>query len=134
MSANGKPKLEGCTVLDPMEPIAPTHATREQKPPKRKQNNRKAANRFSDLNNFVDCTMGSLTRNEMAVWFILYRDTRNGIAATSQDDIARRAGVSDRTVRRIIKQLEERKLLKTVYQGGLQRGSSKYRVFPLAEP
>jgi hypothetical protein len=134
MSTNGKPKLDGCSVLEPMEPDAPTPTPRGEGASKRKQNNRKTANRFADLNNFIDCTMGSLTRNEMAVWFILYRDTRNGIAVTSQDDIARRAGTSDRTVRRIIKQLEGRKLLKTVYRGGLQRGSSKYRVFPLAEP
>jgi len=49
MSTNGKPKLEGCAVLEPMESGAPTHATSEQGTSKRKQNNRKAANRFADL-------------------------------------------------------------------------------------
>ena len=31
------------------------------------------------------------------VWLVLYRDTKDGVAKTSQADIARRAGISVRT-------------------------------------
>jgi len=74
--------------------------------------------------------MRHLKRNELAVWLILYRDSRDGIASTAQSDMARRAGISDRTVRRVLKQLEGYGLLRTVYRGGINRGPSKYRVLP----
>ena len=85
------------------------------------------------MNNFVDVTMKRLSRNEIAVWFVLFRDCRDGIARTSQTDIANRAGASTRTVRRVIKKLEQLGLLKIVYHGGLPRRLSKYWVLPLAE-
>ena len=75
--------------------------------------------------------MANLTRNEIAVWLVLYRDSRDEIARTSQMDIARRAGVTDRTVRNVMRKLERRGLLKIVYRGGLNSGPSRYRVIPL---
>ena len=80
------------------------------------------------LNAFVDVSMRELNGGEIAVWLVLYRDTRNGIAQTSQADIARRAGVKDRTVRRAIGQLMELGLVTLIYQGGPNRGPSKYQV------
>jgi DNA-binding MarR family transcriptional regulator len=80
------------------------------------------------LNAFVDISMAGLSRSEIAVWMVLYRDTRDGIAQTSQVAIARRAGVEDRTVRRAINRLTARGLVTVVYHGGLNRGPSKYRV------
>jgi hypothetical protein len=121
------PKLTGCDVLPPMDSSKARPADTQ---PKRKPGKRNAGNRFAVLNAFVDCTAGRLSRGEILVWLVLYRDTRNGIAQTSQADIARRAGTADRTVRRVIRQLERRGLLKTVYHGGLNRGASKYRVIP----
>lgn len=44
---------------------------------------RKTADRFRVLNAFVDFTLAELTRNEIAVWLVLYRDTRDGMARTS---------------------------------------------------
>lgn len=134
MNRNGTPPtLPGCTVLPPLETDAERHNGTSTKA-KGPTNRRKTAERFATLNAFVDFTAGTLKRNELLVWLVLYRDCRNGIAATSQADIARRAGTSDRTVRRVIRRLERLGLLKTVYRGGLQRGLSKYRVFPLANP
>jgi DNA-binding transcriptional ArsR family regulator len=92
---------------------------------------RKAGDRFAVLNAFVDFTLAGLTRNEIAVWLVLYRDTKDGTAGTSQADLARRAGVSDRTIRRALKRLEIAGLLKVVYRGGFRRGLSRYRVCPL---
>ena len=126
------PMLTGCDVLPPMEAGESNHTdTNERKEPKRKPNRRKTADRFAVLNAFVDCTAGTLSRSEMAVWWVLFRDTRDEIAQTSQGEIARRAGISDRTVRRALGRLERRGLLKIVYHGGLNKGPSKYRVFPL---
>ena len=92
------PTLTGCDVLPPMDSGKAKPA--DAREPKRKPGKRKAGDRFAVLNAFVDCTAGRLSRGEILVWLVLYRDTRNGIAKTSQADIARRAGISDRTVRR----------------------------------
>lgn len=91
----------------------------------------KTAERFAVLNSFVDFTIAGLSRNEIAVWLVLYRDTKNGTARTSQVDIARRIGTSDRTVRRGIEGLEQKGLLKVSYRGGIGRGMSVYRIRPL---
>ena len=127
MTTRNPPILDGCEVLPPLDPTTAAR-TAERPPPKQKPNYRKTGKRFELLNAFVDSVAHELTRSEILVWMILYRDTRNGIARTSQTDIARRAGRSTRTVRRIIRRLEQRRLLKTVYQGGLRRGLSKYKV------
>ena len=87
--------------------------------------------RLAVRNTFVDFTLAGLTRNQIAVWLILYRDTKNGTARTSQRDLGRRAGVSDRTVRRALDRLRRRGLLKVTYRGGIGRGASTYRVRPL---
>ena len=98
--------------------------------PKRKASRKKTADRFRLLNAFVDFAAGELSRAELLVWLILYRDTRDGVARTSQAYIARRAGCSDRTVRRTLEQLRRRGLLTVAYQGGIKRGPSAYRVHP----
>lgn len=88
----------------------------------------KAGGRFAVLNAFVDFTLADLGRAEIAVWLVLYRDCRDGIARTGQTDLARRAGVSRRTVGRALRRLEKRGLVKIVHRGGLGRGLSRYRV------
>jgi DNA-binding MarR family transcriptional regulator len=80
------------------------------------------------LNAFVDFALGDLSRSEIAVWFVLYRDTRDGTARTSYADLARRAGCNRRNVGRAISRLERLGLLKVVHRGGLRRGVSRYRV------
>ena len=133
-NGNGHPpRLDGCAVLSPMEPAEPTHTTGEQSKPKRRPSDRKTGNRFAVLNAFVDATAGELSRSEILVWLVLYRDTRIGIAKTSQADIARRAGITDRTVRRAIDKLGKRGLLVLIHRGGLNSGPSKYRILPSLE-
>lgn len=131
--------LTGCSVLPPREDTegresrtgtADRTADSGEKT-KGSDNRRKASDRFAVLNNFIDFTMQGLRRNEIAVWLILYRDSRDGIAQTSQADMARRAGASDRTVRRVLTQLISRGLLTVVHRGGMNRGCSRYRVSPL---
>src|SRR5580698_3593636 len=87
--------------------------------------------RFELLNAFVDSGMADLSRAELAVWFILYRDTKkDGTARTSLDDLARRGGMDRQTASRAVGKLKRRKMLGVVKRGGLNKGPSVYRVFP----
>ncbi len=88
----------------------------------------KPGERFAVFNAFVDFSLGELSRAEIAVWLILFRDTRDGTARTSYDDLARRAGLNRRNVGRAVRQLEALGLVKVVHRGGLRRGVSRYRV------
>jgi DNA-binding transcriptional ArsR family regulator len=88
----------------------------------------KTRERFAVLNTFVDFTLSDLSRAEIAIWLVLYRDTREGTARTSYDDIARRAGLNRRNVGRALRQLARRGLVKIVRRGGLGRGVSRYRI------
>ncbi|MEQ8209399.1 MAG: helix-turn-helix domain-containing protein [Lacipirellulaceae bacterium] len=128
------PKLDGCEVLPPLESTDTRNLTSCREPEiKPKTTRKRAANRFATLNQFIDETLATLCRGDIAVWMILYRDTRNGTARTSQADIARRGGLSVRGAAKAIKRLEKRGLLRVVYQGGLNRGSSRYSVLPLPD-
>jgi hypothetical protein len=102
------------------------------KPPAgRKPSKRRSCLRFEILNAFVDTGMVGLGRAELAVWLILYRDTkRDGIALTAVGDLARRAGIDRRSVIRALKRLQARRMLQVLRRGGLNRGPSSYRVFP----
>lgn len=95
--------------------------------PKRKA----TAGRFGILNAFVDCSLAELSRSEVAVWLVLYRDTRDGTVRTSQENIAKRSGTSVRHVKRALASLTAAGLLTVVFQGGLNRGPSRFRVNPL---
>ena len=129
MSATG-PVLNGAAVLPPMEVDSTDGLTRHVNHKAKKQ----AASRFAVLNAFIDGTMEELCRGDIVVWLVLYRDTRNGTAQTSQIDIARRAGLSTRGVRGALGRLKRRGLVRCVYKGGLNRGPSRYKVIPTEEP
>ena len=92
-----------------------------------------AGERFRILNNFVDFTLAELSRAEIAVWLVLYRDTRDGTARTSMVDLARRAGCSRRAVVTAVKALEKLGLIKIVHRGGIRRGPSRYCVRSLVK-
>jgi hypothetical protein len=117
----------------PMDGPAPSSRADRGKPKGKPDGGKaKARERFGVLNAFIDFTMAELKPSERAVWLVLFRDTkRDGIARTSERDIARRAGVSDRMVRYALKALERRGLVRIVRRGRLQTGPSSYRVFGL---
>ena len=75
----GPPTLSGCSVLPPMEPTAPpTNKTATNtKKAKGKPARRNTGDRFAVLNTFADFTLRNLSRAEIAVWLLLWRDTRN---------------------------------------------------------
>jgi predicted transcriptional regulator len=114
----------------PMEPSLPAPSSRSdqgmaKQPPTAKHN---SGERFAVLNQFVDFTLATLSRAELAVWLVLYRDTRDGTATTSYDDLARRVGCNRRNVGRALKRLIALGLVRVEHQGGLGRGASRYRV------
>lgn len=125
-----KPTLDGCAVLPA---LTVTTASKRRTPelnadPTKKRSN---AGRFATINTFADCSLAKLSRAEIAVWLLLWRDTKpNGLARTSQADLARRAGTDPRTVRRAIARLVNQRLLTVAHRGGLRRGMSSYRVLP----
>ena len=104
----------------------------DAKPPAgRKTSKRQSRLRFETLNAFVDSGMADLSRGELAVWLILYRDAkRDGTARASLDDLARRGGMDRQTASRAVGRLARRKMLQVIRRGGLNRGPSAYRVFP----
>jgi len=90
---------------------------------------RTRSERFAELNAFVDLGMMNLTCSEVKVWLVLFRDTKkNGTARTGQADIARRAGLSERGVRKALDKLEAKGMLKLVRRGRLNQGPSCYCV------
>jgi Helix-turn-helix domain len=101
--------------------------------PAKRRKGKGTGDRFQVINAFADFTLASLDRAAMAVWLLLWRDTKkDGTARTSQADLGRRAGVSERTVRRAVRRLADQGLLTVVYRGSLRRGASAYRVHALA--
>jgi predicted transcriptional regulator len=127
--------LPGCSMLPPMDSPSRDRKTK----PKANGDSSKpkgtamTADRFRVLNDFVDFSLKELKRAEIAVWLILYRDTRDGIAATGYNDLARRAGIDRRTVSRALRRLKQCGLVEAVYRGAQGRGVSRYRVHPLAQ-
>lgn len=125
--------IPGCETLPPMNPLRP-HTTSNNGKAGNPKRTKETAGRFAVVNAFVDFTLGNLARNEAAVWLILWRDERKGTSRTSQSDLARRAGVTRRTVVRVLDRLEAKGLLQRIRRGGLNRGLSVYRVSPLSKP
>jgi hypothetical protein len=89
----------------------------------------KPEGRFAVLNGFIDAELRTLTRAEVAVWLVLYRDTKpDGTVRTGQADLARRAGITPRGVRKALSGLTRAGLVEVVRRGRLGTGPSAYRV------
>jgi len=102
------------------------------KPVKPKRRTR--SERFAVLNAFVDCALADMTGAEAKVWLILFRDTKaEGMARTGQTDIASRAGIDARSVRRALDTLRSKGMVKVVRRGQLNAGPSTYRVHPVGD-
>ena len=113
-------------------PPMPRPAQRD-KPKGKPIDRRRTGDRFNTINTFLDASMAGLRPCERAVWLLLWRDTkRDGLARTSQADLARRAGASIRAVHVAVRELSLRGLLIVVHRGGLSAGPSSYRVVAMA--
>jgi hypothetical protein len=117
--------------LPPMEgpePVLSSNGQQRHQEGRKDSTKGKTGERFAVLNAFVDFTLADLTRSEIAVWLVLFRDIREGTARTGYDDLARRTGLNRRNVGRALRQLESQGLVKVVHRGGLGRGVSHYCV------
>jgi len=110
-------------ILEPMHSSKPKATTAKASKKATKQRTR-----FIVLNAFVDFTMRDLTPSEKLVWFVLYRDVRNGVATVAQSDIATRSGLTQSTVSHALNRLVKRELVQIVRQGGFRKGVSTYRI------
>ena len=105
----------------------------ERKPPNTTTPKRDA-NRWQELNQFIDITMRGLLPRQVTVWLALFRDSRNGVASVSQVYIAERCGLRRPTVSMAIGELEALGMVTTIHTGGVGRGVSKYRVQSMVQP
>lgn len=110
--------------------MLPPLETPPRNEPKRPVKRKATAERFQTLNMF---TMRELSRAELAMWLVLYRDTRDGTARTSAEDIARRSGMAKRRVTKALAELRRRGLIEQLFRGGINSGPSRYRVIPWQE-
>lgn len=124
MMSNSRDIDDLLAVPERMETGGASSPPRASTPRKGKQH----AGRFEMLNAFVDTQLADCTRAELAVWLVLFRDSRDGRANAAQSWIAKRAGVDERTVRRALGVLRKRGLVVVLKQGGPNVGAAIYRA------
>src|SRR4051794_25915346 len=96
---NGQPRpLAVGDEPPPLNPRPAKSALADKVDMRDKPKGKAAGDRFRTLNTFADFTLVTLSRAEIAVWLLLWRDTRDGTARTGITDLARRAGCDRSTV------------------------------------
>lgn len=90
--------------------------------------NKKGTERFAVLNKFVDTNMTDLTGADIKTWICLFRDVRNGVAETSVCYISKRAGLSERIIKKSLKKLKDKGFVEVIRRGAPGIGSSRYRI------
>ncbi len=86
--------------------------------------------RFQVLNDFVDLGLADLSRSEIAVYLILFRDTRpSGLARTSLTEFSRRGGMSERQVSRALAKLIGRGAVHVIRRG-IRAKATLYSLYP----
>lgn len=119
------PPLTGCDVVRAPEP-----ADRARKRPKSARP--PVVVKLLALNRFLDTTARELTPAAALVWVTLLRDERGGTARTAVTHLARRCGLSDRTVKRHLAVLKKRGLVEVVIPGARGAGPTEYRLHATA--
>ena len=91
--------------------------------------NEAMAKRQEELNTFVSRSMHILSKNDVAVWLALFHASDVEFKTTiGRTKLADRVGVSPSTISLTLERLEQAGLITVMYQGGIGRGSSRYRV------
>jgi hypothetical protein len=80
------------------------------------------------FNQFIDKALAGLPPTASALWLTLFRFEKQGVAWVSQDALAKRMGVNEKTVYRNMKILLAKELVRIEHHGGLGQGSHKYRL------
>ena len=128
--------LSGSKTLPPLPPpggaasagASPAARTADPSGQSRRGSSSKAADRWAELNDFVDVSLRNLGSTAAAVWLVLFRDARGGVARVSQKWIAERLGKDERTVRTALDELIAAGLVEKKRQGGVGAGSNVYLV------
>lgn len=120
---NAKP-LPGCEVIRPTvpEPI--------QAQPSRKKKRNAVVTKLAAANRFLDSSARLLSPASVLVWMLLWRDERGGTVRTAVSDLARRSGLSARTVKRALRVLREGGFVATDHRGTPTTGPTVYRLQP----
>jgi hypothetical protein len=89
--------------------------------------------RWKVFNDFVDQGVAKLKlRSEIAVYLILFRDTKpTGLARTSLTELARRGGMSERQASRALRSLIRRGKVHVICKAAGQR-AALYSLYPPA--
>lgn len=86
--------------------------------------------RFKVLNGLVDLGLRGLTRSELAIWLIVYRNTRpNGLARVSLSELAHRGGMSRRQATRALGALVDRGVVHVIRRGVIGK-ATVYSLYP----
>ncbi len=86
--------------------------------------------RFKVLNDFVDLGMAQLSRSEIAVYLIVFRDTKpTGLARTSRTELARRGGMTERQASRALNKLIDRGAVHVIRRATGRR-AALYSLYP----
>ena len=117
--------LPGCEVIrsPPAADPPPVRVTPVRKKPNAVVEKIAAANLFLDRS-------AQPSPAAALVWLLLWRDERGGTARTAVSDLARRSGLSARTVKRSLGALRRRGLVETVRHGSPSAGPTVYRLRP----
>ena len=83
------------------------------------------------LNRFLDRTARTLHPTAALVWLLLLRDERGGTARTAVTDLARRSGLSPRTVKQGLAELKAAGLVEVGPGGSQDTGPTVYTVRPV---
>lgn len=114
--------LAGCEV------IRPTGTAPPARPRAKTKNQPAVVEKLLALNRFLDSTARTLHPSAALVWLQLLRDERGGMARTAVSDLARRCGLSPRTVKRRLAQLKECGLVEVAQRGSRDAGPSAYEL------
>lgn len=91
---------------------------------------RTSLERFKVLNDFVDLGMAKLSRSEIAVYLIVFRDTKpTGLARTSRTELARRGGMTERQASRALTKLIKRGAVHVIRRG-IKGKAALYSLYP----
>lgn len=84
--------------------------------------------RWAPLNYVADLALRDMTGAEAKVWLVLHREVRNGTVRVGMSDVARRAGISRRSVIRSIEAMKARGLLEVIARGTIDGNPNTYRL------
>lgn len=115
--------LVGCEVIRPTDAVPRVRQTVKKEQPA-------VAVKLLALNRFLDTTARAIHPSAALVWLQLLRDERGGTARTAVTDLARRCGLSSRTVKRRLAELKACGLVVVLKPGTRDAGPTVYKLLP----